>query len=524
MALKRSIGLRSLTLIGMGGVFGSGWLFAPLLATQQAGPAALIAWGIGGVAIFLVALPFAEITGCIPEAGATARLPNYSHGSATSMIIGWAAWIGYATQAPIETLAIIKYIGPLLPDIFEPNAVGDTDHMTIYGYAIAAAILLLMAVINTLGVAWLDKTTAILTTIKILVPAVFVLTVISLDFKPSNFIAADGFAPYGAKGVLGAVSLGGVVFAYLGFRSVIDLAGEARRPHYTVPGALFLTILGCFLVYSLIQIAFIGGVPADALTNGWSKLSFDHNLGPLAGVAVVIGASWLTALLYGGAILGPFGSGLITSGSISRLGLALSRTGFFPSFFDTLSRQNVPWLALWLGFAAGLVMLFVPFGEMVAINSSAIVLSLCIGPIAAVALRHQLPDRRRPIRLPLLNVLGPVSFVIATFLVYWSGWNTIWRLDLGLLVGIVLFRTKLQFEPIDEPVNWPRAYWLVLYLAVVSVVSLLGNFGGGLGKIPLGLDMAILSIGAVVVFRLGLKEARPPERTQELVAASLQGP
>ncbi|MCP5978831.1 aspartate:proton symporter, partial [Klebsiella pneumoniae] len=60
--LKREIGLIGLTFVAVSGIIGSGWLFAPLLAAQHAGPAALIAWVIGGAAMLLFALTFAEIS------------------------------------------------------------------------------------------------------------------------------------------------------------------------------------------------------------------------------------------------------------------------------------------------------------------------------------------------------------------------------------------------------------------------------------------------------------------------------
>jgi amino acid transporter len=516
MALKRSIGLAGLTFIGVGGVLGSGWLFAPMLAAQQAGPAALVSWCIGGLAILLIALPFAEITGCLPEAGAIARLPHYSHGQPTSMVIGWSAWLGYATAAPIETRAMLRYVGPLLPGVYA-DASAHAGGFTMLGYAIAAAVLVLFVVINALGVAWLDKANAIVTTLKILLPLIIGLVIVESDFHIGNFSAEGGFAPYGFSGILAAISTGGVVFAYLGFRHIIDLSGEARRPHVNVPSALLLTVLICFAVYFLVEVAFIGGAPPDALANGWDHMSFEHHLGPLAGIAVVTGVSWLIALLYGGAVLGPLGAGLIATGSNARLGMALARNGFFPRFFDYLSVRSVPLKALVLGFIVGLCFLALPFDEIVALNSSAIVLSLCIGPLAVVTLRRQLPDQARSIRLPFVEAIGYVGFVVATLIVYWSGWNTIWRLDVALLIGVVIFAIKIKAEPPDEPVAWMGARWLYSYVALITVVSALGSFGGRRDVLPFGWDMAMLAAGAIVCFRLGLREARTPESTQALV-------
>lgn len=524
MALKRSLGLAGLTFIGIGGVLGSGWLFAPLLAAQHAGPASVVAWCIGGIAIIIIALPFAEITALLPEAGAIARLPRYSHGSISSAIIGWSAWLGYATQAPIETLAIIKYIRPLLGDQLGLPPSDLSGGLHAVGYGVAMAILAVMAAINALGIAWLDRANSIITAAKIVVPLVVVAAFLSTDFHWSNFTADGGFAPSGLPGILGAVTLGGVVFAFIGFRHIIDLAGEASRPHFNVPGALFLTVLCCFAIYVLLQVAFIGGVPQTAIAEGWDKISFVHHLGPLAGVAAVIGASWLISLIYAGAVLGPFGSGLISTGSNARLGLALARNGFFPSLFDRLSGRQIPLYALILGFVAGLCFLTMPLDQVVALNSSAIVLSLGIGPLAMVAMRRQLPNRRRPIRLPAANVIGPLGFAIATLIIYWAGWQTIWRLDIGLLAGLVIFAVKTRFEPLDGPVHVMHARWLIAYIVGINVVSYLGNFGDGLGVLPFGWDMAVLVVLSLGCFWLGLRDALPPERTQELVEASLQGP
>lgn len=67
--LKRTVGLLPLTLIAAGGILGSGWLFSPLLTAQLAGPASIIAWIIGAIAMLLLAFSFAEIASVLPVAG-----------------------------------------------------------------------------------------------------------------------------------------------------------------------------------------------------------------------------------------------------------------------------------------------------------------------------------------------------------------------------------------------------------------------------------------------------------------------
>ena len=101
LALQRSIGLTGLTFVAVSGIIGSGWLFAPMLTAQVAGPGAVISWLIGGTAMLLLTLCFAEIVALLPVAGGIARIPHFTHGDLTSMMLGWTAWVGYNTAAPI---------------------------------------------------------------------------------------------------------------------------------------------------------------------------------------------------------------------------------------------------------------------------------------------------------------------------------------------------------------------------------------------------------------------------------------
>jgi hypothetical protein len=58
----------------------------------------------------------------------------------------------------------------------------------------------------------------------------------------------------------------------------------------------------------------------------------------------------------------------------------------------------------------------------------------------------------------------------------------------------------------------------------VNVISAFGNFGGGLGTLPFGWDMAAIAVLALVCYRIGLADALPPERTEELLELSVEGP
>ena len=90
----RSVGTLGLTFVAVGGVIGSGVLFAPRFAAQQAGPAAVLAWPIAAVMLATVALVYAEISAMLPVVGGLGLLPTFSHGQGVGIAIGWVAWVG----------------------------------------------------------------------------------------------------------------------------------------------------------------------------------------------------------------------------------------------------------------------------------------------------------------------------------------------------------------------------------------------------------------------------------------------
>ncbi len=69
VVLKRAMSRLDLTMAGLGAIIGSGWLFGGLYAANDAGPASVVGWVIGGVAVLLVGLVYAELSGMAPEAG-----------------------------------------------------------------------------------------------------------------------------------------------------------------------------------------------------------------------------------------------------------------------------------------------------------------------------------------------------------------------------------------------------------------------------------------------------------------------
>jgi amino acid transporter len=272
----------------------------------------------------------------------------------------------------------------------------------------------------------------------------------------------------------------------------------------------------------LLQIVFIGVLPHSALNHGWEQLSFTGIFGPFAGLAKGLGLAWLAYILYADAIIAPVGSGLVYTTTSSRLTFGLSKNGSIPVAFErTNPRTGVPVFGLIFAFLMGLI-LFLPFPSwqnLVGFITSATVLMYAGAPLALGALGHQKPDLPRPFRLGAASVLAPAAFVISNFIIYWSGWEVNWKLDVAVVLGYLLMGASRLFKanPHTQRIDWGAAIWLWPYLVGMAVISFLGQFGGGRNVIPFYWDLVCVAAWSLVVYD-GAMALRLPAATVDRLA------
>ncbi len=522
-APKRAIGVVGLTFIAVSGVIGSGWLFAPLFAAQEAGPASILSWVLGGFMILIPALAFAEISAMLPVMGGIGRLPQFSHGSTVGMMIGWAAWVGYVTAAPIETQALLEYVSNEQMFSWLFVEIGETGQnpLSIPGIIVAFFLLVIFTFLNFFGVRLFTRINSGLTWIKIAVPLIAAIALL-MNFD-SAAIEETGFAPEGAEGILAAVASGGVIFAFLGFRHALDMAREADRPQRTVPIALIGSILLCMVLFVLVQIGFVGAVTPEQVSDGWPTLTFSDANGPIAAMLAGLGLAVVANLVLADAVVGPFGAALVASASTSRLTVAVSRNGLFPAFLQKMSDRGVPARALVMNAIVGMGILLVfrnGWQEILAFNSGAIVLSFCAGPIALLALRRQLPHYDRPFRLPIAGFIGALGFVVVGLIIYWTGWDVLWKLAIPLAFGLLLLIVRAIRSPeLRATLDLREAAWLPPYIIGILLISWLGNFGGGLGIIPFGWDLLVVTVFSLGILALAVHLRLPADQVEAYLAA-----
>lgn len=505
MELTRRFSPIVLLMLSINGMIGSAWLFAPLYAAKIAGSGAIIAWLIAGAATAIIALTFAEISVLIPIAGGTARIPQVTHGMFTSFTISWIAWLSALTMAPIEVQAVLQYASTYFTSLTYTSIDG-VPLLTGLGYLWATILMLSFCIINVVSFKGLVGFNFVLFLFKIIVIVLAIIALTTVSFNQQNFLGLK-LDVTGWQAILSAVATGGVAFAFTGFKHGVELAGEAKNLKLAIPLAIIGSVIACLILYLGLQIAFIGALnPAD-ISQGWKNLTFIGDVGPFAGLAAGLGLVWLLRLLYIDATVSPSGAGLIYVTSTARILYAMSQIGYVPKFLSKLNHENFPVAAIGVNFVIGMF-LFLPltgWQAMVSFLVSGMVLSYAIGPIAVLCLRKEMPNYERKFRLPWVNVICLLAFYFCNLMSYWTGWDTIWKLAIAIVIGFLVFALSYRKnQSMPSSLGLRSGVWLLLYLSGLVLISYLGSFGGK-SIISFGWDFIVIAIFSILILYLAVK-------------------
>ena len=508
---RRSLSLVDLTFIGLGAIFGSGWLFSASYVAAIAGPSGIVSWLIGGAAVLLLGLVYCELGAALPHSGGVVRYPVYSHGTLLGYLMGLITLIAFSSLIAIEVTACRQYASAWFPQLTQVGS----QSPTLLGWSVQLAILCVFFLLNYYSIKTFAWANNIISVFKFVVPLT-VIVVLLYFFRRAN-LTMHGFAPSGFAGVAGAVSAGGIIFAYLGLTPIVSVAGEVRDPQRTIPIALILSVALSTVIYLLLQVAFLGSVPEAAVAHGWRGVDKLFAL-PFHDIAIALGLAWLSFLVVCDAVISPSGCGNIYMNATPRVVYGWARSGtFFRAFTKVDAKSGIPRAALWLTFALAIfwTLPFPSWSAMINVVSAALVLSYAVAPVTAAALRCNAPDLPRPFRVGGFAVLGPLSFIVAALIVYWSGWGTVsWLLGLQVVLYLVyvayVARRRSRRDELTRDVR--ASVWLMGFYALMLIASWLGTFGGS--RIIEGPWDSMLVAGiAVAVYYWGERSGVPFSRT-----------
>lgn len=513
MGLKREISTSGILFASVSATIGSGWLFGSLYASKMAGPAAVLAWLIGAVAIIIIALCFSELSTLFPVPGGMSVFPAFMHGHSVSFLLGWISWIAFIVIIPIEVSAVIQYAANFVPFLFQD------ERLTWSGYVVAFFLTAVLLFINVTSAKIMSKTSFYITIWKILIPCFLI---VLFFYKSHNFenLTIHGFAPNGLQGLFASLSIGGIILSYNGFQPGVALAGETKNPQKSIPIAIIGSMLICMVIYCLLQLAFILALPAESIADGWDKLSFTGEAGPFAGLAVIIGLAWFGIILYSDALISPFGSGIIFMAASARASYCMSKNGYLPKFFQNLSANNrVPVQGLLMSFVISLLLfLFLEnWKEMAAFYSAAICLCNAVIPVTLYTLRYHFPNLSRPFKIFSYKLVSMSAFYISSLMLFWCGWDIICKLSFVILIGFVFLGIYKVLAKEKFIFNLKGFTWLLFYMFAIGVVTYLGTYGNGIGLIPFGYDFVCIAIICIIAIRLALHFRLPNKKSEEFI-------
>ncbi len=525
MTLKRNITKTNLLFLSIGSIVGSGWLFGSFYTAQIAGPASIISWALGGIFVSIIALTFAELSTMLPISGGSITYTLMSHGKMSGSMFSWITWLWSMVVAPIEVQAVLQYSSNYISNL--TTRVGTSDTLTAKGLILATVLMMALCVVNVIGVKIMAETNKFVAIWKLIIPIGVAVLLFSGHIHTSNLTSAGGFSPYGFSGILSGIAIGGVSFSFFGFQTPIFLAGEARNPQKSIPIALFGSLFFCLLLYAALQLGFILALNPSTLASGWHNISFVGDAGPFAGIFISLGFIFIVKFLYFDAIISPLGTAVGYTASASRILYSMSLQGDAPKCLTKINVFSIPWLAITANFIMGMLF-FLPFSgwqSMVAFLSAAIVVSLACGPICLPIFRKHFPNTRRPFLLPYSTLISFLAFYICNLMLQWTGWNTVWKLDIAIILGLVIIFGSHLFYKTDkiQSLHLKNFVWFVLYMSFSSLLSYLSTFGGGIGLISMQMDFAVVGISSIIVFIVAQKTALSKEESNKIYMAIMQG-
>lgn len=270
-ASKRSLGIFSLTCLGLNSVIGSGILTEPGAIAQNLGPWAPLAFGLGGLLCLPIGLCFAEMARHESTTGGAYLYADRAFGPRVAFAVGWVIWL----SGLIGGATVAVGFGQILSH--DQGWVGTENQ-------IGCAILTFFALVNLMGPGKGAFSNNFLAIAKLLPLFAFVIWS-AIRISPSDLIWPPTPPHWKLAFIPGLLS---ILYSFSGFEEVPLPAGDVRNPEETVPRALLIVLAISTVFYGLIQ----GGVSGLGLAGDAAPLSTATHgvsiLGPTITVATLL--------------------------------------------------------------------------------------------------------------------------------------------------------------------------------------------------------------------------------------------
>ncbi|HJQ35503.1 MAG TPA: amino acid permease [Thermoanaerobaculia bacterium] len=332
--LRRDLGTIESYAILIGTLIGAGIFKVTSYAWELTGPSVILAYLVLAPAILATSVAYSVFLST-PLGGQPGG--EYTHLSRTFRGYG-VAFVGIWVKliAYVGALAFLSYtLGEYVAELFR---LPKTTVMPI-----AFASLIFFYAIHAAGVRWFGR-------LQVAMCALLGVSIVVLVVPGLFFIRVENYKPFFTHGLGGfAAALPPLFFAYAGFESLAQTAGEVRDSTRSLPRVFLRGILATTVIYFLMSFVAFGVLPGEELRTAAA---------PMAAVAsryLPAGTSWFITF---GAIMAITTSLNSTMLVPSRIGVMLAEDGLAPKWLGAISpRTGTPIHGLTITLIAGLLLL-----------------------------------------------------------------------------------------------------------------------------------------------------------------------
>jgi APA family basic amino acid/polyamine antiporter len=353
------------------------------------------------------ALAYAELGAMMPQAGGGYVYIREAFGPLAAFLCGWMTLLLISTGA---LAAVAMGFAGYVERYVSLAPIGGRLGM-------AALTILILGVTNYLGVRPGAAVQNALTVAKIVALAGLIVAGFALWTSVGVPLpVADAPAPRTSLLSGFAAAFVAVLFTIGGWQQLNMVAGEIKRPEWTIPRALTLGIATVIAIYLGANAVYVHVLGRDGLAAS-SAVAADtavRLIGPTGGTLITIGAML--------SILGFVNVVLLGN---SRMPYAMARDGLFLSAAGKIHpRYGTPHVAIGIMVAWALVLLFGTRGDLGALLSGVVFadwIFFGLGGASVFVLRKTRPDLERPYRslgypvLPALFVLAAAIGIVSSY-------------------------------------------------------------------------------------------------------------
>ncbi|GGH67549.1 permease [Comamonas phosphati] len=331
-ALHRKLGARHINFLALGSAIGTGLFYGAAEAIKQAGPSVILAYILGGVAIYMVMRALGEMVVREPVSSSFGHYAAEYLGPMAGFLTGWT----YVLEMVIVALADITAFGIYMSFWFP-----DTPQ-----WIWVLGVVVIICGLNLCHVRIFGEMEFWLTLVKVSAIVAMIVGGAAILFMgirlngnsaPSigNLVSHGGFFANGMEGFFASFAV--VMFAYGGIEIIGLTGGEAQHPEKVIPKAINVIPARILLFYVMTITVILSILPWTEIgTQGSPFVQIFKGLG-IDSAATVLNVVVITAAVSA------INSDIFGAG---RMMFGLAARGQAPRALMRVSRFGVPWVTV----------------------------------------------------------------------------------------------------------------------------------------------------------------------------------